>query len=63
MGDHLDPKNFDAAKFESALRELLSSRSNEAELNSWARTQVERDFDVRKVAGQIEGVYAHALQS
>jgi glycosyltransferase involved in cell wall biosynthesis len=63
FGDHLEPKDFSPAKLESALREVLTSRANEQDLNAWARTQVEKDFDIRKIAGQVEAVYARAAKS
>ncbi len=63
FGDHLEPKDFNALKLESALRELLNPRSNVQELNAWARTQVEKDFDIRNVARQVEMVYVAATRS
>jgi glycosyltransferase involved in cell wall biosynthesis len=63
FGDHLNPKDFNPAKLESALRELLSPRADEMKLNAWARAEVEKTFDIRKIAGQVEAVYARALKS
>ncbi len=63
FGDHLAPKDFNPAKLESALREVLTSRANDSALTTWARTQVEKDFDIRKIAAQVEAVYARALKS
>ena len=62
LGDHLEPKDFDAAKLESALRSLLGPQGNDQEINRWARSQVEKDFDLRKVAAQVEAVYQKALR-
>lgn len=57
MGDHVDPKDFSAAKLESSLRELLSPRVNQQEQMSWARAQLEREYDLQKVAAQVDAVY------
>ncbi len=63
FGDHLEPKDFNTLKLESALREILSPRANVQELNVWARTQIEKDFDIQKVAKQVERVYVSAAKS
>ena len=63
FGDHLEPKDFNPAILESALREALTSRANEQTLNTWARGQLEKDFDIHKIASQVEAVYARALKS
>jgi len=63
FGDHLDPKDFNPAKLESALREVLTSRSNEQDLTAWARAQVEKYYDIRNVAIEVEKVYSQALSS
>jgi glycosyltransferase involved in cell wall biosynthesis len=63
LGDHLEPKDFNASKLESALRELLSPRANVQELNIWGRTAVEKDFDIRTIASQVERVYVTAAKS
>ena len=63
MGDHLEPKDFNAPKMESALRELLSSRGDQQELSRWSRAQVEKYFNLQTVASQIEAVYQKALRA
>ncbi len=62
LGDHIIPRDFDPAKLESALREVLSSRSDQQEISRWSRAQVERDFNIRTVAPQVESVYQRALR-
>jgi glycosyltransferase involved in cell wall biosynthesis len=62
LGDHLEPKNFEPAKLESALRALLSPRGDPQELSRWSRAQIEKDFDLQKVAAQVEGVYRQAMK-
>ena len=49
------------AKLEAGLREILMPRADQAEISRWAREQVEKHFDVRAVASQIEAVYQRAL--
>jgi len=61
FGDHLEPKDFNAARFEAGLRELLTARADQAETNRWVRSQLEKDFDVGHVATQVEAVYRRAL--
>jgi glycosyltransferase involved in cell wall biosynthesis len=61
MGDHLVTKDFNAPRLESALHEILSPRAQQPELNLWARAQVVKEFDIRKIAPQVEAVYARAL--
>ena len=61
FGDHIDPKSFAAPKLESGLRELLSPRADLSEVSRWGRAQVEKYFDIRKVASQVESVYQVAL--
>jgi glycosyltransferase involved in cell wall biosynthesis len=63
LGDHLSPKEFNPAKLEAALRELLSPRGSPQELDRWARSQVEKDFDILKIAPQVDTVYREALTS
>ena len=62
LGDHLVPADFSAAKLEAGLRELLSPRSDQLELNRWARTQVEKYFDIQSVAAQIDALYRRAFR-
>lgn len=57
FGDHLAPPQFDAARLEAGLRDLLSPRAYAPELIRWGRAQAETHFDVTKVAAQIDGVY------
>jgi glycosyltransferase involved in cell wall biosynthesis len=61
FGDHLEPKDFNSAKFESGLCELLTPRPDQAEISRWIRSQVEKYFDIRSVAAQVELVYRRAL--
>jgi glycosyltransferase involved in cell wall biosynthesis len=61
MGDHLEPKAFDPDTLEAALRELLLPRAEQAEIDRWARLQVEKYFDIRTVAKQVEDVYVDLI--
>jgi glycosyltransferase involved in cell wall biosynthesis len=56
FGDHLPKKDFQAAKLEASLRDLLSPHPRE-ELIRWGRSQVERYFDSRLIAREVEKVY------
>jgi glycosyltransferase involved in cell wall biosynthesis len=60
FGDHLEPKDFPPARLESGLRELLSPRADQAEVSRWIRGELEKHFDVRTVADQVESVYQRA---
>jgi len=62
FGDHLEPKDFNPARFEAGLRELLTPRTDQAEVNLWARSQLEKYFDASKIAAQVESVYQRALR-
>ena len=62
FGDHLEPKNFDPAELEAALRALLRPRQDPQELSRWARSQIEKDFDIRTIASQVEAIYQKALR-
>jgi glycosyltransferase involved in cell wall biosynthesis len=62
FGDHLEPKDFNAARLEAGLRELLTPHADQAEVSRWARAQLEKDFDIRNVASQVEAVYQRALR-
>ena len=62
LGDHLEPKNFNPSTLERALREVLSPPVNQKELSAWGRSQVEKHFDIRVVASQVDAVYQKALQ-
>jgi glycosyltransferase involved in cell wall biosynthesis len=62
LGDHQIPKNMNPAALESGLRALLSPRADQADINHWCRTQVEKHFDLRGVAAQVEDVYQRALR-
>ncbi len=61
LGDHLEPKDFNAGKLEAALRELLSPGANLSQLGAWGRAQIEKDFNLRPVASQVETVYRRAM--
>jgi glycosyltransferase involved in cell wall biosynthesis len=61
FGDHLEPKTFAALRFETGLRELLTPRTNLNEISHWGRAQMEKYFDIRQVASQVESVYECAL--
>jgi glycosyltransferase involved in cell wall biosynthesis len=61
LGDHLEPRDFNPAKLAAGLREILMPRADQPEISRWAREQVEKYFDVRTVASQIEAVYQRAL--
>ena len=61
LGDHLSPKDFDPAKLEHALRELLLTPGWAAELGRWGRRQVERYYDIRAVAKEVERAYESLL--
>lgn len=63
MGDHLEPKDFNAIKMEAALRDLLSSRSTLQDLSQWSRAQIEKYFNLQAIAAQVETVYQRALRS
>jgi glycosyltransferase involved in cell wall biosynthesis len=63
MGDHLEPKDFNPAQLDSALREMLSPRLDLQELSLWSRAQIEAHFNLRTVAAQIESVYQRALKT
>lgn len=60
LGDHLEPKEFNPVKLEASLREILLPRADQPEISRWARDQVEKHFDIRAVASQIEAVYQRA---
>jgi glycosyltransferase involved in cell wall biosynthesis len=62
MGDHLEPKVLDPDKLEASLRELLAVHADEAELSHWAQLQVEKYYDIRQVAPQVEAVYKQVLR-
>ena len=62
FGDHLEPKNFDPAELEAALRALLRPRQDPQELSRWAHSQIEKDFDIRTIASQVEAIYQKALR-
>ena len=55
LGDHIVPKEFYPAPLEVGLRELLGEGS--AEKAYWARSQVEKYYDIRTVAQEVENVY------
>jgi len=57
LGDHITPKEFYPAKLEVALRELLGDSNSSGEKARWARSQVEKYYDIRTVARDIENVY------
>ena len=57
FADHLAPPNFDSAKLESGLREILMTRGSMNELIRWGRSQVEIYYDLAKIAPQIEKLY------
>ena len=59
FGDHLAPKQFDAAKLKAGLMEILSPHGSQAELIRWGREQMEKYYDVAKIAAQVERVYAN----
>ena len=63
FGDHLEPKAFNAGTLEAGLRELLNPRGNQQDLVRWARTAMEKEFDIRVVANQVEAVYRRAMTS
>ena len=48
---------------EAGLRELLSPKPVQHERNSWARAQIEKEFDIRTVASKVEAVYKRAIAS
>jgi glycosyltransferase involved in cell wall biosynthesis len=62
FGDHLSPKDFNAAKLEASLRELLTSRPDQQETNRWVRAQVEKQFDIQTIAKQVDALYQQVLQ-
>ena len=62
LADHLDPKEFNPEVLEAGLRELLSPRHNAQELSRWGRAQVEKNFDLRVIAAQVDGVYQRAAR-
>jgi glycosyltransferase involved in cell wall biosynthesis len=62
LGDHVEPRDFDPAKLEAGLRDLLNPRSDVQRMNRWGRSEVEKHFDIRTVASQVEGVYQKALR-
>jgi hypothetical protein len=56
LGDHFEKKDFQTAKLETALRELLVQVPGD-ERTRWARQQVEQYFDARAIAQEVEKVY------
>jgi len=59
FGDHIEKKDFNAAKLESGLREMLTPRANAQDLNTWARAQIEKEFDIQKVAHHVGNRLRH----
>jgi glycosyltransferase involved in cell wall biosynthesis len=58
FGDHFETRYaFYPAKLELGLRQLLDPAFNGAHAGQWGRAQVERDFNVRTIAPQIEKIY------
>ncbi len=60
LGDHMDPIDFDAAKLERGLREILTLRMEQQELGRASRDFVEKYYDLKAVAAQVDAVYARA---
>lgn len=56
MGDHIEPKQFNTATLESALRELTVAGPSH-----WNREQVERSFNSQTIATEVERVYRALL--
>lgn len=63
MGDHIVPKDFQPAALEAALRELLQRPADQGELIRWLRSQIEKQFDIRMIASQIERLYERLCHS
>jgi glycosyltransferase involved in cell wall biosynthesis len=61
LGDHLEPVDFNSTVLEGALRDLFKPRPDQPDLARWGRSQVEKFFDIRTVAAQVEAVYRRAL--
>ncbi len=57
FGDHLDPSQFYPAKLELALRQILEDEVGRTDLGRWGRWQVEKFYDVRTVAKEVDSLY------
>ncbi len=58
FGDHFETKYaFYPAKLELGLRQVLDPTFNAVDAGRWGRAQVERDFNVRTIAPEIEKIY------
>jgi glycosyltransferase involved in cell wall biosynthesis len=57
FGDHLEPDRFYPATLELALRQLLKDEPVLSNLPHWGREQVEKHYNIRTIAPQIEAIY------
>ncbi len=59
FGDHYDTPTdqFYPPKLELGLRELLGNDASVAGLGRWGRAQVERNYNIRTIAGHIDQIY------
>ncbi len=63
MGDHLDTHHFDISKLDRGLREILSLRTEHQELSRQSRLFVEKYYDLRQVASDVEAIYQKAINA
>lgn len=62
FGDHLVSHAFYPATLELALRELLATPGRAEAIGAWGRSQVEKYYDIRKTAKEVEAVYGSLLK-